>query len=83
MGLFFRRDKVDTFDINVLYVQFFLNFRGGGKKSLSHLVPMIVKNRSPRFILFIIMASTICLFLGEMTITSSDGDYIREVTSRW
>ena len=28
------------------------------------------------------MASTICLLIGEVTITSSDGDYIREVRSR-
>ena len=31
-GIIFRRDKVDTFDINVPYVWFLLNFRGGGKK---------------------------------------------------
>ena len=29
------------------------------------------------------MASTISSLIGEVMITSSDGDYLREVTSRW
>ena len=30
-----------------------------------------------------IKASTISSLIGEVMITSSDGDYLREVTSRW
>ena len=30
-----------------------------------------------------LMASTICSLIGVVMITSSDGDYLREVTSRW
>ena len=30
-----------------------------------------------------VMASTISSLIGEVMITSSDGDYLREVTSRW
>ena len=29
------------------------------------------------------LASTICSLIGEVTIISINGDYIREVTSRW
>ena len=29
------------------------------------------------------MASTISSLIGEVMITSSDGDYLREVTSKW
>ena len=29
------------------------------------------------------LASTICSLIGEVMITSSNGDYLREVTSRW
>ena len=31
----------------------------------------------------ILLASTISSLIGEVMITSSDGDYLREVTSRW